>query len=275
MNNFSELIIIIIIFTAIVHATETVAYGCHLSGVRTKQVATALSFVQTTLLVSRLAYMIQAPIVGAVVDGAILKGDIVQLELQFRYFIFASFIGTVIGTIITPSAVGLFGKMVRKFIELGSLPTVLFSGLNPRNAIKIVKTLRWPKLNDLKGISLKNIPKKFLILNIFVTAIYTIGVFCALLAGAYLPEARSIAIQLSGIVNGIATILLVMFVDPGSARITDEAVNGNRSENDVKSTVVFLQLGRCIGQLIVAQFLLKPFVRLILFLTEIIARYTL
>ena len=162
-----------------------------------------------------------------------------------------------------------FSKFSIKLIKL----ILVFEIKN--HMLKIVKKLRWPKLNDLKGISLKNIPKKFLILNIFVTAIYTIGVFCALLAGAYLPEARSIAIQLSGIVNGIATILLVMFVDPGSARITDEAVSGNRSENDVKSTVVFLQLGRCIGQLIVAQFLLKPFVRLILFLTEIIARYTL
>ena len=61
MNIFSELIIIIFIFTAIVHATEAITYGCHLSGVRTKQVATALSFVKTTLLISRLAYMIQAP----------------------------------------------------------------------------------------------------------------------------------------------------------------------------------------------------------------------
>ena len=47
--------------------------------------------------------------------------------------------------------------------------------------------------------------KQFLILNAFVTAIYTIGVLCALLAGAYLPQYRATAIQLSGIVNGIAT----------------------------------------------------------------------
>ena len=87
-----------------------------------------------------------------------------------------------------------------------------------------------------------------------MTAIYTIGVLCSLLAGAYLPELRATAIQLSGIVNGIATILFALIVDPSGARITDQAAQGERPESDVKSVVFFLICGRLLGTLILAQF---------------------
>jgi hypothetical protein len=120
----------------------------------------------------------------------------------------------------------------------------------------------------LSNISLAAVPKQFLIINFVVTSIYCIGVLCALLAGANQPEFRSTAIQLSGIVNGMATILFTIFVDPPGARLTDQAVNGKRAISDVKSVVFFLQLGKIMGTLILSQLLLGPLTQYIIVITK-------
>ena len=139
--------------------------------------------------------------------------------------------------------------------------------------IQILKSCRLPSLKALKTISIKDIPKGFLVANVIVTSIYVIGVLCSLLAGAFLPEFRSTALQLSGIINGMATILFTIFVDPPGARVTDQAVNGKRSENDVRSVVFFLQVGKMVGILVLAQLFLKPFSTYIMWVTEIIKHW--
>ena len=122
-------------------------------------------------------------------------------------------------------------------------------------------------------LSFGSIPRQFLVMNVFVTSIYVIGVLCSLLAGAYMPEFRSTAIQLSGIVNGMATIMFTIFVDPPGARVTDQAVNQQRPVDDVRRVVFFLQTGKMLGILILAQLFLKPFAMYILWVTQIIKHW--
>ena len=131
-----------------------------------------------------------------------------------------------------------------------------------------------PRPRMLHDISFKNIPKGFLVLNVLVTSIYTIGVLCSLLAAALLPDLRATAIMLSGIVNGLATILMATVVDPKSAQITDQAYQGTRPISDVKSVVFGLLVGRIFGTLIIAQILLIPFTHYIAFFTKIIAKFS-
>lgn len=267
----SKTLIIICCFTFIIHMTESLAYCMRLAGVRTKKIAIAMAFVTSTLLVSRLSNMFQAPLLGAMVDGAILAGSqsaLLHLELRFRFVIFAAFLGASIGAFLTPTMVFLFQKAIKRFQQSGSIPRVALSVLYPKNFIQILKSFRVPRFSSLKTISIKSIPKQFLIFNVVVTSIYVIGVLCSLLAGAYLPEFRSTAIQLSGIVNGIATVLFTIFVDPPGAKITDEAVNGDRSELDVRSVVFFLQCGKMLGTLIIAQLLLRPMTQYIMYFTQ-------
>ena len=266
-------LIIICFFTGLIHTTESLAYGMRLAGVRTKQIAIAMAFVTSTLLVSRLSNMFQAPLLGAMVDTTILintQESILLLENNFRVIIFCGFLGAFLGALLTPTAVALFQKAIINFQETGSIPRVIFRGLKPKNIIKIFRLAKFPRVAALKTLSLTDVPKGFLVANVIVTSIYVIGVLCALLAGAMLPEFRSTALQLSGIVNGMATILFTIFVDPPGARVTDQAVNGKRSENDVRSVVFFLQLGKMLGILIFAQVLLRPLSYYIVWVTETI-----
>jgi len=244
-----------------------------LAGLRTRQIAIALSFVTSTLVVSRLSNMFQAPLLGAMVDKTILLGSttgLEQLAIHFRMIILFACLGSVIGALLTPGMCFLFGIAIKRFLNKGSIPGIALQALHPKNFMKIIRAFRLPSRQSFKGISLTGIPKTFLCLNVLVTAIYTIGVLCSLLGGAHLPHLRSTAIQLSGIVNGMATILLTLFVDPSGARITDQAVHGVRPPEDVRSVVFFLLLGRIIGTAILAQLFFWPFTLYIIWVAKLI-----
>jgi hypothetical protein len=256
--------------------TESLAYSMRLAGVRTKQLAIAMSFVTSTLLISRLSNMFQAPLLGSLVDGAILEGTSIAVStmvVDFRWIIFSAFLGAAVGAFFTPTVVLVFQQGITHFLKYGSMPKMIIHAMKPSSLISFFTYFRWPSFSMVKGLSWKNIPKGFLIINVFVTSIYCIGVLCSLSAGAYLPEFRSTAIQLSGIVNGMATIMFTLFVDPSGARVTDQAMHDVRPMSDVKSVIFFLQCGKIIGTLIIAQLFFYPLTRYIMSVTKFIASW--
>lgn len=202
--------------------------------------------------------MLQAPLLGGMVDFAILHNDVAILWTNFRLIIFAAFIGNMIGALMVPWAVSLFTKGIARFDKVGHVPGLIVYALKPASLVKIIKSFRLPTLKSFRGISLKGIPTTFLWLNFFMVSIYCIGVLCSLMAGALVPSFRTTATQLSGIVNGIATILFTLMVDPIAAHITDQAAKGERKEADVRSIVFFIVLGRIFGTLILSQLLFTP-----------------
>ncbi|NDC82265.1 DUF2837 family protein [bacterium] len=276
MTKMTHSLIVVGFFTTVIHLTESLAYSMRLAGVRTRQIAVSLSFVTSTLLISRLSNMFQAPLLGTMVDSTVMMphaNAIHILEMQFRWIILCGFLGSFLGFALTPTMVQVFAIGITKFSISGSVPRLAISFFSPRRLLKFIKMLRVPSVASLHTISVKRLPKTPLILNAIVTSVYTIGVLCSLLAGAMLPEFRSTANQLSGIVNGIATILFTLFVDPAGARVTDQAIHGIRPEADVRSTVFFLQFGRLFGTLVLSQVLLMPFTHYILWVTRILARW--
>jgi len=249
---------VVCFFTALIHMTETLASSMRLAGVRTGQVATSLSFVNASLLISRMSNMLQAPLLGGMVDIAILRNNPETLIGNFRIIIFAAFIGNLIGAILLPFAVAVFTRAVLRFEKRASVPRLIVSAFYYKNIIAMAKIFKLPSLASFKNLSLSGIPKTFLILNVFMVSIYAIGVLCSLLAGALIPSYRVTATQLSGIVNGIATILFTLMVDPVAAHITDQAAKGKRPVNDVRTVVFYIVLGRIVGTLLLSQLFLLP-----------------
>jgi hypothetical protein len=254
----SGALLIVCCFTGLIHFTETIASSMRLTGVRTKQLALSLSFVNASLLISRMSNMLQAPLLGGMVDAAIFHNDVNVLWLNFRFVIFAAFIGNLIGALMVPFAVTLFTKGIAQFDRIGHVPGLILFALKPSSLVKIVKSFRLPTAATFRGISLKGIPTLFLWLNLFMVSIYAIGVLCSLMAGALVPSFRTTATQLSGIVNGMATILFTLMVDPIAAHITDQAARGQRKEADVRTVVFYIVLGRVVGTLILSQLFFAP-----------------
>ena len=251
-------LVIVCVLTGIIHFTETLASSMRLAGVRTKQLATSLSFVNTTFLISRMSNMLQAPLLGGMVDYAIMTNNPDALAGAFRIVIFCAFIGNLVAAFLIPFFVGIFEEGIYVFERVGSIPRLFAEGAKPRNIKKIISRFRLPDAGSFRNLSLKGIPAMFLWLNLFMVSLYAIGVLASLYAGAMVPEFRTTASQLSGIVNGLATVLLALMVDPTAAHITDMVIRGKRKENDVRTVVFYIVMGRIMGTLILSQLLFWP-----------------
>ncbi len=105
--------------------------------------------------------------------------------------------------------------------------------------------------------SLSTIPNDFIFLNVFVQAFWTVGWMSAVYAGALNSKVAITSVSLSGIITGVSTILLTVFVDPKAALITDQALHGIKTEEQVKAVVIFLTLGSVFGTMF-AQILFTP-----------------
>lgn len=134
-------------------------------------------------------------------------------------------------------------KAIQKLDRIGSVP-LLIHGLSPRHIPEVVRSLRLPDWGELRRIDLGRIPHSFLLINAVVVAIYVVGVLSAIYAGFLIPDYRLTASQLSGIINGIATILLVILVDPVFAMLTDQTMQGKRREAELKTAIILLLTGK-------------------------------
>lgn len=266
-------LLIVCILTAIIHFTETAASSLRLAGLRTRQIATSLAFVNATLLVTRTSNMLQAPFLGGMVDHAVVSGNTAVLVHNFRIVIFAAFIGNLIGACCTPFFVAVFTGAIRRFELVGSVPRLIGAAFLPRNFSRIVHSFRLPNRQTLSDLALTGMPRFFLLTNLIVVSVYAIGVLSSLYAGSLVPEFRVTASQLSAIVNGIATILLVTMVDPTCAFITDQAVRGKRPERDVRAMVFYIIMGRVVGTLIISQLLFLPAAEYIKGATILVKRF--
>jgi len=94
-------------------------------------------------------------------------------------------------------------------------------------------------------------------LNVIAQALLTVGVIASLYAGYLFPEYRVTASQLSAIVNGLATLMLFIMIDPQLSVMTDDVVAGKVSEPVFRRTIVWLSLSRVAGTLL-AQLLFLP-----------------
>jgi hypothetical protein len=251
-------LLIVCFLTGIIHFTETAASSLRLAGLRTGQIATSLAFVNATLLITRTSNMLQAPFLGGMVDHAILVNHPADLIFSFRNVILAAFIGNLLGAICTPFFVAVFTKAILRFEKGASVPRLIAAAFFPKNFKAILRRFRLPGRESFLNLSLKGMPQSFLWTNLVVVSVYAIGVLSSLYAGALVPEFRITASQLSAIVNGIATILLVALVDPTCAFITDQAIRGKRKEADVRSMVFYIIMGRVMGTLVLSQILFLP-----------------
>ncbi|MEC1159146.1 lipid II flippase Amj family protein [Cytobacillus horneckiae] len=254
-------LILIALFILLIHSVETLAYAVRLSGARVKLLASALSLFNTIVIVSRMSNMIQQPFTGSLVDTA-PEGSVefVQgfLADQYRVLIGASTVGTLIGAMLLPTFVAIFSRaIIQLSVEMGSVPALIKKGFTPYYIKRTFSLFRKPNISFLKGLERKHIPMRLFFINMAVTSIYTIGVLSALYASVIAPEYQTTAIMASGLINGVATILLSTLVDPKISVLADAVINGKGSYNYLKGASVTMVTSRLFGT-IFAQLLFIP-----------------
>ncbi|QAA33979.1 lipid II flippase Amj family protein [Clostridium manihotivorum] len=252
--------IFLIALTLVIHFIDTLSYSVRLNSVKSGNFALSTSLFNIIVLVSRTANTFQGPLIGSLIDSSIShKYDPL---MQVRGIIFAASGGTLMAIVLIPTFLKLFGVAMAKLEVSGSIPSLVVQSLSVSNIKRIAKNTIKPKKSMLDNLRYKNIPKRLLLLNAFITGIYTIGVLSSNYAVIYLPQKAATIAQSSGLINGIATIMLTLFIDPKSAVITDEAYRGKREYGDVKALVIMLIGTKLIGTLL-GQLFLVPSARLL------------
>lgn len=249
-------VLLVFIFTLIIHLAETMTYSLRLAGVRLGKLAVALSLSGIILLISRTANMVQGPLTGKIIDYAKHHQDFDLLN-QMRFIIGASTLGTLTAILLFPSAVFLAKRIIAHFEVAGSIPQLVRSTISIQKLKRSKAHLRRPTWEMLSRLRVGGIPKRLLLMNALVTAIYTIGVLAALLASTMTSENSTSATLSSGLINGLATIMLTILIDPQIGLLTDKVLKGEKQMASLDKIFGLLMLSRLAGTLL-AQVLLVP-----------------
>ncbi|WP_178024688.1 lipid II flippase Amj family protein [uncultured Paenibacillus sp.] len=252
-------LIIVCILTMIIHAAETLSYSIRYAGVKLNKIVVALSLTGIVVLVSRTANMLQAPMTATFIDYAKKHPDF-QVMDTLRIILLAGSAGTLLAMFLFPTCVNLFERVIAKLEVAGSLPKLVTS-VSVTQLKNARHYFRKPSLR-LRSFRLLGVPKRFVLLNIAVTAIYTVGVLASLYAAYLVPALSTTASQTSGIINGVATILLTIFIDPQLGLITERALHQEESRQQLGRIYILLMGARFLGTL-VAQAIILPAAHLI------------
>ena len=258
--------------TFVINLIGSLAYSVRIAGVRTGRIALSFSLFNVLILVSRTAYTFQTPLLAKRVEHGLHDPQIALGSLtDFRWLLFAASLATLVGAILTPTFQRLFTRAVAAFARERSLPRLLLRALTPAGLIQVRDAVAMPSsANLVEGRSLRApIAGSVMLINTLATSVWAVGVFAALYAGYLAPEYRVTASNLSGVINGVATILLFAVVDPFLAMLTDDVVAGRSAEPTFRRAVVWMLGSRLVGT-VLAQLLLLPSARLIAGLARVI-----
>jgi Alternate to MurJ len=235
---------------AFMSVVDTLAYAVRTSGVKVKRLAISLAFFNILTSLARTSNLLQAPALGNIVDK-VNKGLCSPEDMLSGFRVVLGFvaIGVVVGALLTPTFIRVACRGVAVLEAKGTLPRTILHGL--RRIWRLPHYLHFPSLAVVRRyLDPSRIPLSFLVFNVFVTCFYTIGVMSTLLAATLVPELAVTCIQMSGIVNGMATMLLLFIVDPPGAVLIDQCIHGKRPASDSVTMNIFLILTRLCGVLL-------------------------
>ncbi|CAG7656512.1 lipid II flippase Amj family protein [Paenibacillus allorhizosphaerae] len=249
-------LILVCVLTLIIHAAETMGYAIRLAGIRSGKLAVSLSLSGIIMLISRTSNMVQATFTGGMIDSAKNEGGH-RLQTDFQFIIGSASLGTLLSIVLFPTMVFVFMRLIAHLEVAGSFPALVRESVSLDKLKWVRRNVRLPRWEMLRRLRIGGIPKRLLLLNTVVTGIYTVGVLSALYASYLVPEHAIKASQSSGMINGIATILLTIFVDPHVALLSDKALSGKVKNAETNKMFGLLMLSRLAGTLL-AQLLLLP-----------------
>ena len=237
-------IIVVFILNFIISLIGTLAYSVRLVGVRTGKIAVTFALFNILMLVSRVAVTFQIPILTKYVERNSGVGDLLTI---FNGIIIISGLATVFGALLIPTFQRILYKGVRSFAIDRSLSKLLLHSFSKSGIRYMKECVSVPSKENVRLLSRKRQPKKIIVYNLATVALITVGSLAPIYAGVIEPDLRATCITLSSIVNGIATLLMTVFIDPQLSIMTDDVIDGKCTEEEFRLCVVGLVGSKTVG----------------------------
>ena len=252
----------ICLFTLTIHLIGTLAFAVRIAAVRTRKIALAFALFNMLALISRTCNSFQLPFLAKRVELSLHHSG--HLLSDFRYIILCSTVGSILGALLIPTFQRIFTHAVYHFQKHRSFSRLLFRGFSIQNLPDRVRAnVKLPTLTNVSELrAMRRFDLKMVILNVFAIALLTVGAFSSLYAGFLNPEYRVTASSLSSIVNGVATLLMFLVIDPQLSILTDDVIDGSLPEHRFRVHIIYLVAARVAGTG-VAQLLFLPASKLI------------
>ena len=252
-------LLLICALTFIIHIIGTLAYSVRIAGIRTRRIAVSLALFSILMLLSRTSNSFLGPFLAKRVETGIDQHVAAStLLVDFRWLLFSASLATILGAILIPTFQRAFCRAVEHFQVHRSVPKLLLHAVFKGGLSYLKTSASLPKPANVTGLREKSgVSVSMTAMNVIATALWTVGVFAALYAGVLDPSVRVTSSTLSSIINGGATIMMAVFIDPHMSGMTDDVIEGKIEESQFRRAVVWLVGSRLAGTLI-AQFLLVP-----------------
>jgi hypothetical protein len=251
--------------TFVIHLIGTLAYSVRIAGVRTKRIAISLALFSILVLVSRTSNSFLGPFLAARVESHLRGGAAHNLLSDFRWLLISASAATLAGAFLIPTFQRAFSRAVLHFQVHRSIPKLILHGFFKgglsyiKDVASVPVSTNVTDLHKTHGVSIW-----ITMLNVGAVALWTVGVFAALYAGFLDPAVRVTSSTLSSVINGGATVLMAIFIDPHMSAMTDDVIEGQVSESQFRKAIVWLVGSRFAGTLL-AQILLVPSATLIVY----------
>lgn len=256
-------LVVILALTFVIHLVGTLAYAFRIAGIRSGHVAIAFSLFNILVLVSRTSNSFQGPFLAKRVETTIQAPGAHDLAFDFMLVLAAASAATLAGGLLIPTFQRFATRAVKAFQRNRSMPRLILRTLGPRGVSLVLESAAIPRYQNLSALKLPtDVPFGVIAMNFLASALWTVGVLASIYAGIIDPEFRVTASTLSSVVNGVATIMMFVLVDPYLAGLTDDVVQGRVREDFFRRVVVWMIVGRLAGT-IAAQVLLEPSAQLI------------
>lgn len=261
-------LLILALLTFLIHLIGTLAYAVRIAGVRTGRIAMSFALFNILVLVSRTSNSFQGPFLAKRVEAALRHPGPHSLLVDFRWLLLSATLATVAGAFLIPTFQRLFSRAVESFQTHRSIPRLLLRVCSPGGLSSLQEAARIPTRAHLHTLTApRNVPAATWMLNGVAVALWTVGVFAPLYSAVLDPELRVTSSSLSSIVNGVATILMFVIIDPQLSVMTDDVMEGRQDEASFRRTIVWLVGSRFAGT-VLAQALLIPAAAWIVFVAR-------
>ncbi len=263
-------LLFICFLTFLIHLIGTLAYSVRIAGVRTRRIAVSLALFGILMLVSRTSNSFLGPFLAKRVEtnlDGLANGSLLG---DFRWLLASASLATVAGALLIPTFQRVFCRAVLHFQAHRSIPRLILHGVFKGGLSYVRDVASMPAARNMTGCrSGHGVSGRITLLNVSATALWTVGVFAALYAGVLDPSVRVTSSTLSSIINGGATIMMAVFIDPHMSGMTDDVVEGKVPESQFRKAIVWLVGSRLAGT-VAAQALLVPASMLIASVARII-----